>query len=143
MNSAPDLWGAVLRVNRDLLRATMQTTPGQPGINNYRFGRIEINGLAYTSDVIILPDGIKTPWWRDEGHTLKPGDLLDVLAAQPEVLVIGQGAQGLMKVTCEARACLEGAGIEVVCATTARAVELYNERCRRGRKVAAALHLTC
>lgn len=117
--------------------------PGQPRIGSYSFGRIDIDGRAYTSDVVVLPEGVRGNWRRDEGHTLKPGDLDDVLGASPEVLVIGQGAQGRMKVTRDALNCLERAGIEAVCLPTGRAVEVYNERCERGERVAAALHLTC
>lgn len=114
-----------------------------PRLGTYSFGRIEIDDQPYDSDVIVLPGGVKDNWWREQGHTLKPGDLSVVLDAAPEVLVIGQGAQGRMKVTDEALASLYRAGIEVVCLPTAQAVEVYNERCRLGDVVAAALHLTC
>ena len=49
-----------------------------PRIDTYVFGRIEIDGCTYTSDVIILPTGVRDNWWRDEGHKLKPGDLKQV-----------------------------------------------------------------
>ena len=115
----------------------------QPHVESYEFGRIEIDGQMYTADVIILPAGVRSNWWREEGHALKPGDLSTVLEATPKVLVIGQGAHGCMRVTDETRACLEQAGIEAVCALTGQAVEIYNERCKRGEAVAAAFHLTC
>ena len=116
---------------------------GQPMVSSYEFGRIEIDGQAYTSDVIILPTGVRGNWWRDEGHTLKPCDLAAVLAACPQVLVVGQGAYGMMKIADETSAYLREARIEAVWAPTAGAVEIYNERCQRGEVVAAALHLTC
>lgn len=116
---------------------------GQPRIDSYEFGRIQIDGQTYTSDVIILPTGVRDNWWRDEGHTLKPADLSPVLEASPEVLVVGQGAHGMMRVSSESLSCLRTAGIEAVCAPTKRAVEMYNERRQRGEGVAAALHLTC
>ena len=115
----------------------------QPRIGAYSFGRVEVDGRAYTSDVVILPTRVIGDWWRDEGHALMPGDLTDVLDALPEVLVVGQGAQGLMKVTDEALACLSAAGIETVCMPTAQAVAIFNERSSQGDNVAAALHLTC
>ena len=116
---------------------------GNPRVGSYSFGRIEIDGRTFTSDVIILPTGVKANWWRDAGHLLKPEDLTDVLKASPEVLVIGEGASGLMKVAGETHAWLTDAGIEAICLPTAQAVEVYNERAARGEKVAAALHLTC
>lgn len=115
----------------------------QPRIRAYKFGRIEIDNQTYTSDVIILPTGVRSNWRRAEGHTLKPADLSAVLESSPEVLVIGQGAYGLLSVPDETLACLKQAGIEAVCAPTKQAVAIYNGRCQRGQVLAAALHLTC
>ena len=114
-----------------------------PRIDSYEFGRIVIDGREHTSDVIILPDGVRGSWWRQEGHALKPGDLSTVLQTGPQVLVIGQGAHGAMRVTDEVLTCLKEAGIEPVCLPTERAAAEYNRRCRQGQVVAAALHLTC
>ena len=44
-------------------------------IEDYRFGRVVIDGRAYTSDVIVFPDRVKDNWWRNEGHELCPADL--------------------------------------------------------------------
>ena len=117
--------------------------PDTPRISSYAFGSIEIDGKSFTSDVIILPREVRSNWWRAEGHLLQPEDLAEVLQASPETLVIGQGANGLMKVAPETHTRLNEAGIELVCLPTARAVEAYNERAARGEQVAAALHLTC
>ena len=113
-----------------------------PVIESYQFGEIVIDGATYQNDVIILPDGVKPEWWRDKGHILQPQDLDAVLDANPEVLVVGQGASGRMQVTQETRESLDGAGIELIAAPTPDAIETYNQM-RRDRNVAAALHLTC
>jgi hypothetical protein len=115
----------------------------RPRIDSYEFGRIEIDGRAYTSDVIILPTGVEANWRRAEGHALAPSDLTVVLKAAPRVLVIGQGAYGQMRAPDETLRRLEEAGIEVACVPTAQAVEIYNARVACGEHVAAALHLTC
>ncbi|HUW85023.1 MAG TPA: MTH938/NDUFAF3 family protein [Phycisphaerae bacterium] len=115
----------------------------QPHINAYSFGCIDIDGRTYTADVIILPGQVQADWWREEGHALKPVDLSAVLEASPQVLVVGQGAYGCMRVPPATVAWLREAGIEVVCGKTPQAVEAYDERCKGSRKVAAALHLTC
>jgi hypothetical protein len=113
-----------------------------PVIESYQFGEIVIDGATYQNDVIILPDGVKPEWWRDKGHVLQPQDLDAVLDANPEVLVVGQGASGRMRVTRETRKSLDGAGIELIAAPTPDAIETYNQM-RGDRNVAAALHLTC
>ncbi len=115
----------------------------QPRIDSYEFGRIEIDGQAYASDVIILPTGVRSNWRRTEGHALATSDLAAVLAAGPQVLVIGQGAHGQMRVPDETLRQLRQTGIEVICAPTGQAVGIYNKRIAGGGDVAAALHLTC
>jgi hypothetical protein len=69
-------------------------------------------------------------------------DLAGVLAAAPEVLVIGQGASGLLRVPDPVRKALEARGIRVVAAPTAEVVREYNALAG-ARRVVAALHLTC
>ena len=113
-----------------------------PAIEHYRFGTITVDGQRYTRDLIILPERIAAGWWRKEGHALHPDDLTAVFEAAPEVLVVGTGAYGMMRVTEETRRALETAGIRLIAATTAEAVKTYNEL-REETRVAAALHLTC
>jgi len=59
--------------------------PSAPRIEAYRFGRISIDGETYTRDLIICPDGIRTDWWRKEGHSLRPEDLDSVIDLGPEL----------------------------------------------------------
>jgi hypothetical protein len=111
-------------------------------IAHYSFGKITIDGETYTSDVIIYPERVDPSWWRKEGHTLNIEDLHDVLNANPAVVVVGTGFFGVMKVPTETIAYLESKGIEVHAARTGKAVELFNAF-QPGKKVIAALHLTC
>ena len=113
-----------------------------PAIEHYRFGAITVDGQRHTRDLIILPEHIVAGWWRKEGHALHPDDLTAVFEAAPEVLVVGTGAYGMMRVTEETRRALETSGIRLIAAPTAEAVKTYNEL-REETRVAAALHLTC
>ena len=111
-------------------------------IERYSFGSITIDGRTYTSDVIIYPERVDASWWRKEGHNLNIADLTDVLKAKPDVLVVGTGSPGLMKVPKETLSHLESQGIEVHVSLTAKAVDLFNNL-QSERKVIAAFHLTC
>jgi len=113
-----------------------------PRIEHYRFGTITVDGQRHTQDLIILPERVVAGWWRKEGHVLHPDDLTAVLEAVPEVLIVGTGAYGMMRVTEETSRALEAAGIRLIAAPTAEAVETYNQL-REEARVAAALHLTC
>jgi hypothetical protein len=113
-----------------------------PKVEDYQFGRIQIDGEVYQNDVIILPERVVPDWWREQGHTLSLADFNGVLEALPGTLVIGQGASGRMSVPPDTRRKLEHRGIEVLAMPTDQAVSRYNEL-REQETVAAALHLTC
>jgi hypothetical protein len=111
-------------------------------IQHYSFGSITIDDRTYTSDVIIYPDRVDSPWWRREGHFLQMVDLKDVVKTVPEVVVIGTGHSGVMRVSDEVVRELKSKGIESRIARTTDAVNLFNE-ISRSKKTVACLHLTC
>lgn len=111
-------------------------------IQDYSFGKIVIDGKTYTSDVIVYPERVDASWWRREGHLLQPEDIAGVLDAGPEVLIIGTGYSGGMRIQRQTLDLLESNGIEVHVALTRDAVSLYQKIQREGN-VVAALHLTC
>lgn len=113
-----------------------------PTIDDYRFGKIAIDGHTYTNDVIILPDRILPNWWRNEGHELAMEDLQQVLNSEPEMLVIGQGAYRRMDVPTDVREQLQAKGIDLHVSSTDEACKIYNQE-RKNRRTIAALHLTC
>jgi len=111
-------------------------------IEFYDFGQIVINGKRYNSDLIVFPDRVRDGWWRKEGHRLHVEDLKDVFEAKPEVLVVGTGYPGLMKVPAETKEYVKSKGIELIAQNTREACETFN-RLVKSRKVVAVLHLTC
>ena len=114
-----------------------------PRVEAYSFGEITIDGRRYTSDVIIRPDGVLDNWWRKEGHSLCLEDLQRALEVEPEVLVIGTGYSGLMRVPRGLVEELKARGIEVIVETTREAWRTYNRLAEEGRRVVGAFHLTC
>lgn len=111
-------------------------------IDAYSFGRIRIDGRDYTSDVIIYPGRVDASWWRRQGHLLQLADLADVLREPPEVLVVGTGASGVMKVTPEVEEIAAELGIRLLVRRSPEACQEYNRLHRESRTV-ACLHLTC
>lgn len=112
-------------------------------IGRYRFGEIEVDGVRYTGDIKIVAGSVVSDWWRAEGHKLAASDVEDILARPPEVLVVGKGMPGYMKVGDQLRKGLEAAGIELIDQPTAEAVATFNRVEKSGKKVAGAFHLTC
>lgn len=111
-------------------------------IDDYSFGRMEIGGNTYTRDLIILPDEIKSNWWRKEGHSLSLEDLPGVVSRAPLTLIVGTGAYGVMKVPELLKAELKKLGIALYDFPTEKAVLEYNQR-EGQEKVVGAFHLTC
>lgn len=111
-------------------------------IDSYRFGLVVVGGKQYTSDVIIFPDRVRDNWWRQTGHQLCLEDIAEVITANPEVLIVGSGASGLMKVLPELERGIKTQGIELIVEATAQAGHTYNQLCH-SQRVVAALHITC
>ncbi|MCJ7450651.1 MAG: MTH938/NDUFAF3 family protein [Candidatus Nanohaloarchaeota archaeon QJJ-9] len=114
--------------------------PGKPKIEEYKFGKVELDGQTYTEDLIILPDRIIKDWRRDEGHELKPQDLVEVGLSEIDRIIIGTGSSGRMEVTEDAKEYLKNHKVEVETYKTEKACEKFNEA---GEKTGTVLHLTC
>ena len=112
-------------------------------ITRYRFGEIEIDGRTYTADVIITPERVVDTWWRKQGHNLAVADLAEIIAAKPEILVVGTGYYGRMTIPDETRRYLQAQSVRLREAHTRQAVEEFNRLQRESARIVAALHLTC
>jgi hypothetical protein len=112
-------------------------------IDKYNFGSIIINGKEYTKDVIIFPEYVFSPWWREEGHSLSLSDLKEVIDLRPSLLIIGTGAHGIMKVPEKTIKELGEKDIKTIITRTGNAVKLYNEKIKTDENVVACIHLTC
>ncbi len=112
-------------------------------IDNYSFGSMKVDGKVYRKDLIVFPDTVKPEWWRKDGHSLATEDLKGVLDYKPEVLVVGMGAFGFMKIPESTRAALKERNIELVGKNTGEAYKIFNEQIQRGKKVVGVFHLTC
>jgi len=111
-------------------------------VYSYQFGQIVIKGKKYSSDVIIFPDRVQGAWWRNRSHELTLEDIKEVLNENPEVLIVGTGASGLMKVLPEVKQSLDAQGIKLIAQPTSEACNIHSQLCH-SQRVVAALHLTC
>jgi hypothetical protein len=112
-----------------------------PKIDDYDFGRVVVDGVEQTCDLILLPGRVVPNWWRQDGHRLVLDDLEAVLDELPERLVVGTGAYGRMTPDPEALEHLRERGVEVEALPTGEAVRRYGAL--DPSRTAAALHLTC
>lgn len=122
-------------------------------IDSYEFGGMVINGKRCTSDVIVFPERIIDGWWRKEGHRLHVEDLEEIVKhkPKPEVLILGTGYYGLVKVSPAVKNTLKSQGIELIAQPTREATQTFNKLLQNNllaskskRKViAGAFHITC
>jgi hypothetical protein len=111
-------------------------------IDDYRFGAMTVNGREYQQDLIILPDKIIPNWWRKEGHFLQLADLQKYITDLPELLIIGTGKFGMMRVDPKLLDWLKKQDIQYRIDKTGKAVRNYNDNTDK-TKLVAAFHLTC
>ena len=113
-------------------------------IDGYTFGRMVIDGKAYTSDLLILPDGtVADGWRRRQGHGLCLDDLQRLLDAGPRIVISGTGAYGVMRPAPDLAEALSRTGIDYTALPTREAICLYNQLCAGDKAVGACFHLTC
>jgi len=111
-------------------------------IEAYFFGHMVVDNQTYTSDLIILPDKILPFWWRKSGHRVCLEDLSDVLGINLDILVIGTGFFGFMKVNPEIFKEFEAKNVILIAEKTKEAVKKFNDL-SESNTTAGAFHLTC
>ncbi|MGH8495026.1 MAG: Mth938-like domain-containing protein [Gammaproteobacteria bacterium] len=101
-------------------------------------GRVQVNEQEFSRSMILTRERIIPDWSPTVVDELCAADLDDVLALDPEIILVGTGErlrfpdQKLL-----ARALERGVGIE--CMDTGAACRTYNILVQEGRRVAAAL----
>jgi len=111
-------------------------------IDKYSFGKILINNKLYTKDLIILEDIIKDNWQRKSGHSLILNDIQLIIDYQPDMIFIGTGKLGALKVSNDIISQINNYGInDVIVGKSDTIVEKFN-KCKIAKK-ALAIHLTC
>lgn len=111
-------------------------------IDSYSFGKIIIKGKEYRKDIKIINGEVIPNWWRKEGHNLDIDDIKDIINFKPDILIIGSGALGLMKVKKTLVKHIKDIGIEVKVLRTSKAVIEFNLLFNK-KNIAGAFHLTC
>lgn len=112
-------------------------------ITGYSFGKIQVDGKNYNSDIKIIGSKIVTNWWRRDGHSLCIEDISDIISTKPEVFVMGCGSYGVLKVPAKLKEKLKELSIELLDLNTDKAVKEFNSIANSGKKIAAGFHLTC
>lgn len=111
-------------------------------INSYTFGKFIVDNETYESNIILLGEKVK-PARHLPGHELKIDDFTELVEFKPEIVIIGTGESGVVKVQKEIIDFIEQKGIKLLIEKTPQAYNSYNDLIKQRKKVAAFLHNTC
>ena len=112
-------------------------------IQSYQFGQMKISGKVYRQDLKIIQGEVIAKWWRRRGHNLEKEDMADIIAAAPQIVIVGTGAYQGLRVSQKLVEDLAVRGIRLIIKPTAEAVTEFNRQDARTSNLAGAFHLTC
>jgi len=117
-----------------------------PKIEEFSWGRVEVEGWGTFKDVKLWPGGARDWDWNETGTRHRPGiqlaDVQELLDHGADVVVLSRGVDEVLQVPADLIADLEKLGIEVVVAASRDAANRYNELVGT-RAVGCLLHSTC
>jgi len=109
-------------------------------IEKYSFGSITIDGKEYDNDLILSWDGEIQE--RIRSHEFKKSELYEILQKSPEIVIIGTGYSGMIRVDPEVEELAKSEGVRLIIKLTREAMKDFN-KLSRSKKVVAMMHLTC
>ncbi len=110
-------------------------------VDGTSFGSITVDGKRYSHDVWIFADGSIRRRERDHEFTLDELDLL--LDGRPELVIVGTGQSGCVRIDEDAAREAGRRGIKIINDVTPEALKRYNEAVKTKRKVVGVFHVTC
>ena len=107
-------------------------------IDVYNYGNFIIDGRRYTSDIKIMRKQVI--FWEAEYNNMTLDNVRDIVMSSPEVIIIGTGFSGMLKVPPVVREYIEKRNVELIIEKTQEACRLYNELSNI-KEVAAIIHI--
>ena len=117
-------------------------------INSVEWGKIKVNGREY-GQVLIIGDEVferdseKLHQLFDTTHQMGDWEAEQLVADNPEVIVVGNGWDGVLEINSKFKVQSAKLGIELKTFRTPQAMEEYNKLVAEGKKVSALIHTTC
>ncbi|UCG95303.1 MAG: hypothetical protein JSV92_04660 [archaeon] len=108
-------------------------------IDRFSFGKIIIDGKEYNTDVFITGNSVEE---KESSHTITKDDIDKALIENPDIIIIGMGTTGMVRIPEEIRDIVAKNKIELVEGKTSQAIEDFN-KLRGKNKIVAIFHLTC
>lgn len=117
-------------------------------IDAVEWGKIVVKGREYkqilaVGEKVFERDSEKLHQLFGTTHQIGDWETEELLKGKPEVIVIGNGWDGILEVSEELRTKSEELEIEIKILRTPKAVEEFNQLVEEGKRVNALIHTTC
>lgn len=120
----------------------------KPKFDRTWFGGVSVDGKEHY-DVIVVGEKVLdrediVPGWFEgrTHHIVYEHELKKLLEERPEVIIIGSGQDGVLRVPAEVEEAVRKKGIGLVVLETPEAIKEYN-RLSATKRVNALIHTTC
>ena len=110
-------------------------------IESVGFGEIKVKGKTYYSDVVIDWEG--NIELRKKSHVFDINEFARLLERKPEIIVIGTGFSGCVKIPEEVIEVSKEKGVKLFPEQTEKAMDVFNAFISEKRKAIAVIHTTC
>lgn len=111
-------------------------------IEEYKFGSFKVMGRNYLDDIKIINNKPKSYSLKDYRKGLTLEDVRDITDARPKVVVIGNGASGMLVISKDVKDYLRSLGIQLLIDRTSEAVKAVNRLIEEKKNFAAFLKAT-
>src|SRR3989344_419923 len=103
-------------------------------IDEFKFGSFRIDGRTYLSDIKIINNTIKY-WSGRQKHELNLESVQDLASSSPDMVIIGTGAAGLVKVPIDVKMYFMQNRIPIIIEKTDLACKEFNKATKNGKKI--------
>ena len=111
-------------------------------IDDHKFGSFVINGNEFLGDIKILNSRVR--YWDDRvKHTVSLKDIKELIEISPEVIIVGTGNSGYLKLDSDVKDLILYRRIRLIASKNDEAVKQFNLALEQNKKVAALFHATC
>lgn len=119
-----------------------------PHIDSTRYGDITIDRARYRQVLIVGGRVMERDYDRltstyGTSHRIGPWEVAELDKGSPEVVVVGKGQSGMLRVEKTFVDHFREKGVEVIAVETPEAVRLFNEKMAEGKRVNGLFHTTC
>ena len=125
----------------------MTKNESSPRVRAHSWGSLDIDYIGQLGDAKLWPGGGREWDWSETGthHSpgIQPGDVEELLAHEPEVVVLSRGRELRLETAPATLALLELRKVRAVREETSIAIAEYNRLIDERVRVAALLHSTC